>query len=109
MQVYIKKYFKILFNLREKSFYTVYSLIAVARASKTMLNTSGKRRHHCLVPNLEEVLSFFTVEYDAGCRMVILFSSVAQSCLTFCNPMDCSMPGFPELHQLPELDQTHIH
>ena len=36
-------------------------------------------------------------------------SSVAQSCLTLCNPMDCSMPGFPVHHQLPELAQTHIH
>ena len=32
---------------------------------------------------------------------------VAQSCLTFCGPMDCSMPGFPVHHQLPELAQTH--
>ena len=35
------------------------------------------------------------------------FSSVAQSCLTLCNPTDCSMPGFPVHHQLPELAQTH--
>ena len=39
----------------------------------------------------------------------VQFCSVAQSCLTFCNPMDCSRPGFPVLHQLPELTQTHIH
>ena len=31
------------------------------------------------------------------------FSSVTQSCLTFCDPMDCSVPSFPVLHQLPEL------
>ena len=37
------------------------------------------------------------------------FSSVAQSCLTLCNPMDCSTPGFPVHHQLPELTQTHVH
>ena len=37
------------------------------------------------------------------------FSSVAQSCPTLCNPMDCSMPGFPIHHQLPELSQTHVH
>ena len=37
------------------------------------------------------------------------FSSVAQSCLTLCNPMDCSMPGLPVHHQLPELVQTHVH
>ena len=36
------------------------------------------------------------------------FSSVAQSCLTLCDPMDCSMPGFPVHHQLLELAQTHV-
>ena len=39
----------------------------------------------------------------------IQFSSVAQSCLTLCNHMDCSTPGFPVHHQLPELAQTHVH
>ena len=34
---------------------------------------------------------------------------VNQSCLTLCNLMDCSMPGFPVLHQLPELVQAHVH
>ena len=36
-------------------------------------------------------------------------SSVAQSCWTLYNPMDCSMPGFPVHHQLHELAQTHVH
>ena len=35
------------------------------------------------------------------------FSSVSKSCLTLCDPMDCSTPGFPVRHQLPELTQTH--
>ena len=39
----------------------------------------------------------------------IQFSSVAQSCLTFCKPMDCSMPGFPVHHQLLDLPQIHVH
>ena len=39
----------------------------------------------------------------------VQFSSVTQSCLTFCNPMDCRTPGFPVHHQLPELTQTHVH
>ena len=39
----------------------------------------------------------------------IQFRSVAQSCPTLCNPIDCSMPGFPVHHQLPELTQTHVH
>ena len=43
------------------------------------------------------------------CTDFIQFSSVAQSCLTLCDPMDCSMPGFPVHHQLPELAQSHVH
>ena len=37
------------------------------------------------------------------------FSSVAQSCLTLCDPMNCSTPGLPVHHQLPESTQTHVH
>ena len=37
------------------------------------------------------------------------FSSVTQSCLTLCNPMNCSMPGLPVHHQLLESTQTHVH
>ena len=37
------------------------------------------------------------------------FSSVTQSCLTHCDPMDCSTPGLPVHHQLPEFTQTHVH
>ena len=39
----------------------------------------------------------------------IPISSVAQSCLTLCDPMDCSTPGLPVHYQLPELTQTHVH
>ena len=38
----------------------------------------------------------------------VQFSSVSQACLTLCHPMDCSMPGFPAHHQLPEPAQTHV-
>ena len=37
------------------------------------------------------------------------FSSVAQSCPTLCDPMDCSTPGLSVLHQLLELTQTYVH
>ena len=39
----------------------------------------------------------------------VQFSSVTQSCPTLCDSMDCSMPGFPVHHQVPELTQTHVH
>ena len=39
----------------------------------------------------------------------VQFSSVAQSCLTLCDPMNCSMPCLPVHHQLLEFTQTHVH
>ena len=39
----------------------------------------------------------------------VQFSSVAQSCPILCDPMNCSMPGLPVHHQLPEFTQTHVH
>ena len=44
---------------------------------------------------------YWTVHYQ--------FSSVAQLCPTLCNPMNCSTPGLPVRHQLPEFTQTHVH
>ena len=40
---------------------------------------------------------------------VITCCSVTQSCLTLCDPVDCSMPGFPGLHHLSEVAQIHVH
>ena len=40
---------------------------------------------------------------------LVQFSSVTRSCLTLCEPMDCSTPGLPVHHQLPEFTQTHVH
>ena len=39
----------------------------------------------------------------------VQFSSVAQSCPTLCDPMNCSTPGLPVHHQLPDFTQTHVH
>ena len=52
-------------------------------------------------PSALKVLITWTVSVQS--------SSVAQSCLTLCDPMDCSMPGLPVHHQFPELAQTHVH
>ena len=40
---------------------------------------------------------------------MLKFSSVAQLCPTLCDPMNCSMPGLPVHHYLPEFTQTHVH
>ena len=39
----------------------------------------------------------------------VQFISAAQSCLTLCDPMDCSTPGLPVQHRLPEHTQSHVH
>ena len=39
----------------------------------------------------------------------VQFSLVAQSCLTVCDPLDCSTPGFPVHHQILEHTQSHVH
>ena len=43
------------------------------------------------------------------CMWSCCFCSVAKWCLTLCDPMDCSMPGFPVFHYLSEFSQTHVH
>ena len=42
-------------------------------------------------------------------KNAIQFSSVAQSCPTLCDPVNCSTPGLPVPHKLPEFTQTHVH
>ena len=54
----------------------------------------------------------FRILKDAAAKVqfsLVQLSSVAQSCLTLCDPMNCSTPGLPVHHQLPEFTQTHVH
>ena len=48
-------------------------------------------------------------DLHANSLFSVQFSSVAQSCPTVYDPMNCSIPGLPVHHQLPESTQTHIH
>ena len=50
--------------------------------------------------------TFYKTKYTLTIRQ---FSSVTQSCLTLCDPMNCSTPGLPVHQQLPEFTQTHVH
>ena len=50
-----------------------------------------------------------TLTGDGITSVAVQFSSVTQSCLTLCSPMDCSTPAFPVHHQLLEFAQTHVH
>ena len=46
--------------------------------------------------------------WSPGC-LSVQFSSVAQSCPTLCDPVNCSTPGLPVHYQLPGFTQTHVH
>ena len=48
----------------------------------------------------------FSCSWQGDTSYLVQFS---QSCLTLCNPMDCSTQGFPVHHQLPEIAQNHVH
>ena len=62
---------------------------------------------------LVEVMKFielFQILKDDAVKVLhSQFSSVTQWCLTLFNPMDCSTPGLPLHHKLPESTQTHVH
>ena len=60
-------------------------------------------------PNRCTLCTWMGVRVSICSVTYVQFSSVAQSCPTLCDPMDCSAPGFPVHHQLPELAQTHAH
>ena len=56
-----------------------------------------------------KLLYFTSLAHHSFWQSSIQFSSVAQPCPTLSDLMDCSTPGFPGHHQLPELTQTHVH
>ena len=63
-----------------------------------------------LIYNSDELFTGFKMEIKVhSLHSSVQFSSIVQSCLTLCNPKHCNTPGFPVLHQLPELAQTHVH
>ena len=62
------------------------------RTKNSYINTNG-----------EIILWYMRIHYS------VQFSSVTQSCPTLCDPLNCSMPGLPVHHQLPEFTQTHVH
>ena len=68
-------------------------------------NMDGPRNYHTKWTKSE---SFKQIPYDT-LMCSVQFSSVAQSCPTLCDPMDCSTPGFHVHWQCLELTQTHVH
>ena len=64
----------------------------------------------CRLFSIKQVIRTYctTWRIDSGFNSV-QFNSVPQSCPTLFDPMNCSTPGLPVHHQLPEFTQTHVH
>ena len=66
-----------------------------------------------LAPIIECVMTDFARNHSYNCSLIQQYPfcgcSVAMLCLTLCNSMNCSTPGFPILFYLLELAQTHVH
>ena len=92
--------------LQRSGFFTVQLSYAYMTTGKTIALTRrtfvGK-----VTPLLLNMVSSLVVTFLP--RSSVQFSSVARSCPTLCEPMDCSTPGFPVHHQLLELAQTHVY
>ena len=67
------------------------------------INTLKDKNH--MIISIDAEKAFDKIQHP----FMIQFSSVAQSCLTLCDPMNRSTPGLPVHHQLPEFTQTHVH
>ena len=85
----------------------------INKIDKPLARLIKKKREENQINNIRNEKGEVTVD-NAEIQWIIRdyyeqFSSVAQSCLTLCEPMDYSMPGLPVHHQLLESTQTHVH
>ena len=88
-------------NAKEWSNYWTTALISHNRkVMLKILQAKLQQYMNCEFPDIQD-------EFTKG--RGVQFNSVAQSCPTICDPMNCSTPGLPVHHQFPEFTQTHVH
>ena len=93
------------------------SQVGTAMKSKFGESVSFLRSVHALVitsfspASLNDIaaLSNSSLKSSGSCGWIFCCCPAAQSCPVLCDPMDCSTPGFPVLHCLPEFAQRHVH
>ena len=83
----------------------VYSVIGTICVSIFDLHINSMKVYIIIMSNLK----VNKLKHRRSNNFSNLYFSVPQQCLIHCNPVDSSTPGFPVLHQLPELAQTHVH
>ena len=80
-----------------------------ARVPQLLSLCSRARRTATTEPLAQQLLKPSLPSTRKDPAQLKFWCSVSQSCPTLCNPMDCSTPGFPVLHNLLEFTQTHVH
>ena len=93
-------------NLQRSAFFTVQLSHPYMTTGKTIALT-GQTFVGKVMSLLFNMLSRLVITFLP--RSSVQFSSVTQLYLTLCDPMNCSTPGLPVHHQLPEFTQTHVH
>ena len=95
-----------------------HNMLDLTRAlnTKTLGKMKTSYEYHQLSQDLNWSLENILKKFNAFSTFMglyrpcsVQFSSVVQSCMTPCNPMNRSTPGLPVHHQLPEFTQTHVH
>ena len=88
----------------------LFQLVCLMSSSSKSRYAHGQNVLYVTVPGAPRI-PILGDSVKVGCMSAcsVQFGSVPQSCPALCNPMDCSTPGFPVHHQLPELAQTCIH
>ena len=87
--------------------FVLESLAATLQDGFIVTVLSQERMRSRALPTGDTIVAFLAASQFFLHR--VQFSSVVKSCLTLCDPMDCSTPGLPVHHQLPEFTQTHVH
>ena len=112
--MFLKKNERIDFGLLLKIYATKHRIcIWIFKQNQNQNQPTSEQKSFSTVPSIEQQTGSKSGKECVNavyCHPAsVQFSSVSQSCLTLCNPMNRSMPGLPVQHQLPESTQIHVH
>ena len=96
-------------NYSMPGFPVLHYLLEFAQIHVHWVSDAIQPSHPLSFPSLLHSIFSRVFSNESYVNLIIQFSSVAQSCTTLCDPMNCSMPCLPVHHQLPEFIQTHMH
>ena len=103
--IFKKKLVLVVYNSVASNLYLALQFLAALLSWSSKSCFSSCLQQHLLWMGISLALT----NSSATSQHSVRFSLVTQLCPTLCDPMDCSTPGLPVHHQLPELAQTHVH